>query len=228
MCIHKHSRAGRTVKALLGVTLAAWPVLAAGSENSPSGGVLLAASDGGSAPYVIPMAGDGTPKSEPFVIPMAGDTPQTEENAETAGTLCTGEDWVVFSGVSTRTGKVVSVCLEEGDDSTPSHLTYRFGDPGDVEMRFPDHAEGSFDAFTLRRYTRPRTTYLKFEFTTGGYQYAILDGSDAEAAQQEPPELRVTRLSDGVVVARHDLAPTTGPLSLMQLETLVRSAPFDE
>ena len=33
---------------------------------------------------------------------------------------------------------------------------------------------------------------------------------------------------DGKVVAEHDLAPDTKTLSLMQLEDLVQTAPFDE
>ena len=164
----------------------------------------------------------GAQQTNPITIPMAG---ASDADAVNYSTMCTGEDWVVFNAVSQQSGKIVSVCVSEGDDSTPSHLTYRYGVPDKPEMVFPAAAAGSADKFTSRRYTRPQVTYLKFEFSNGGFNYEILDGGDAEETHTE---LRVVRESDGKVVAEHTLTPQTNALSLMQLEGMTRTAPFDE
>lgn len=189
-----------------------------------------------SNPVVIGMAGtpNATPppdtgaQSKPFVINMAGETPKEPENLldpPISGTLCTNEDWVVFSAVSDMSGKVVSICMSEGDDTTPSHLTYRFGRPGDVELLYPSGAAGSKDAFMLRTYTRAQTSYLKFEFRNGGFDYAILEGYDGD---MEDIALRVTRLSDNKVISLQSLTMQTEPLTLMQLDGFVPTGPFDE
>ena len=179
--------------------------------------VTLAATNAVAQPYVIAAAGGNF--DERHVIPVAGST----DADALKGSLCTGEDWVVFSGTSQKNGKIVSICMMEGDDEMPSHLTYRFGTPGNVEMIWPKRAKGSARQFTLRVYTRPRTTYVKFEFETGGYEYAILEGSDGN---ETDASLRVTRLSDDKVVAEHPLTLLNS--ELMMLDGLVRTAPFDE
>ncbi|MEM6622258.1 MAG: hypothetical protein AAF674_08530 [Pseudomonadota bacterium] len=166
----------------------------------------------------------GAQQSNPIVIPMAG---QGSTDADQVGyaTLCTGEDWVVFNAVSQKNGKLISVCMAEGDDTTPSHLTYRYGAKGVAELVFPAMAKGSARQFTSRRYTRPQVTYLKFEFTTGGFNYEITEGGEGD---EITADLRVIRVSDGKVVAEHMLTPQTEPLSLMQLEDLTKTAPFDD
>jgi hypothetical protein len=111
------------------------------------------------------------------------DMPSDHVDADTVDypTLCTHEDWVVFNAVSDVDAKLVSVCLSEGDDSYPSHLTFRYGTAEKVEFSYPEKAERSFDAFLLRRYTRPQTTYLKFEMTRDGRTYAVLAGGEGDA-----------------------------------------------
>lgn len=161
----------------------------------------------------IPMAGQG------------GTDADTDADTVRYPTLCTGEDWVVFNAVSRKNGKIVSICVSEGDDTMPSHLTYRFGHPGQAELVFPAARQGSEAQFVIRRYTRPQVTYLKFEFTANGHNFEILDGGEGADIYTE---LRVIRLSDGKIVAAHPLQPQTEHLSLMQLEGWVPSAPFDE
>ena len=163
-------------------------------------------------------------QTNPIVIPMAG-SGATDANKVTYPTLCTGEDWVIFNARSIVSNKYVSVCMTEGDDSTPGHLTYRYGQPGAVELFHPEQAQRSAQAFTLRRYTRPQVTYLKFEFTRGGYNYEILEGSEGATTETF---LRVVRVSDGKTVLEHALTPNMSSGSLMELEGFVPSAPFDE
>ena len=159
-----------------------------------------------------------------YVIPMAGNE-ATDADQVSYQTMCTGEDWVVFNGVSQKNGKIVSVCMMEGDHTMPGHLTYRYGTPGKAELVYPANAERSAEKFTIRRYTRPQVTYLKFEFDNGGFNYEIHDGGEGDEIYTE---LRVVRLSDGKTVAEHPLKLDTKHLSLMALEGLVPSAPFDE
>lgn len=156
-----------------------------------------------------------------FVIPLAG----TNDGNDVRGTLCTHEDWVAFSATSQTNGKLVSICLAEGDDSTPSHLTYRFGKPDEVEMIYPAEAKGWQDAFMLRIYTRARTTYLKFHFQKDGFDYSILEGDDDG---DYGLWLRVMRLSDEKVLSEFPLVAATERFSLMQLSDHVRNEPFDE
>lgn len=162
--------------------------------------------------------------SNPVAAEMTG-SEATDADLVTYPTLCTGEDWVVFNATSDASGKIVSICMTEGDDSTPSHLTYRFGRPGAVELIYPPSGADWSEKFTFRRYTRPRTTYLKFEFTNDEHNYEILDGGDDEGAYTG---LRVVRVDDGEILTEQQLTPATEPLSLMQLEDLVRTEPFDE
>ena len=161
--------------------------------------------------------------NQPYVIPMAGGA--TDADTVAYKTLCTGEVWVVFNAVSEQNGTIVSVCMMEGDDTTPGHLTYRYGASGKPELVFPAARARSPEQFIIRRYTRPQVTYLKFEFENGGFNYEIHDGGEGDETYTE---LRVVRTSDGEVIAEHPLVPDTDHLSLMALEGLVPSAPFDE
>lgn len=189
-----------------------------------------------SNPIVITMGGDSEStdsgeQKKPFVISMAGSSDAAEPKPENLleppleGTLCTGEDRVIFSGVSEVSSKVVSVCLSYGDDENPNHLTYRYGKPGAVELKYPSGAAGSQDAFMLRSYVRAGVSLVKFEFRNGGYDYAILDTA---ADGEEDLELRVTRLSDGKVVSLQPLKRQSDEISLLELEGMVPTAPFDE
>jgi len=138
-----------------------------------------------------------------------------------------GRDRVVFNGLVGSTGKVVSICRHTGGGSEPSGLSYRYGAPGHVELEFPKR-RASYKPFILRQYVRPRTTYLKFEFTSNGFNYAILEDFEADQKPQTTAFLRVTRLSDSKVISERHLSPTTKPLSLLGVADLVPNAPFDE
>ncbi len=135
---------------------------------------------------------------------------------------CDGDGKIWFNATVAGTSKVVTVC---GDHRW---LRYNFGPIGRQELVYPKAKGGSNNAFTLRRYTGPGTTRLKFEFSNGGYRYAILESLETEGTPRSSASLRVTRISSGRVVADLDLAVTTTPLLLMQLERQVRNAPFDE
>ena len=157
-------------------------------------------------------------RANPEIIATANDLSQW--------THC-GQDKTMFNASVGSTGKIVSVCQHLGASAAQSGLIYRYGKPGHIEMAYPAE-RASYAPFTLRIYTRPRTTYMKFEFTNGGFQYAILEAFEADEAIKDTASLKVTRLSDGKVIFEQPLSPTTEPLTLMAVEDLVTNAPFDE
>ena len=79
-----------------------------------------------------------------------------------------------FSAAVRGTNKFISVCGSDSPEGADAWLFYHFGPMGTQELIFPKSRNGSMSVFTLRRLTRPATTYLKFEFSNGGYRYAIL------------------------------------------------------
>jgi len=147
---------------------------------------------------------------------------------DTATSHCSAGETVYFSAAVDGSPKIVSLCGSadlEGDDAW---LQYRFGETGNIELRYPAENADFRSAFTVRRYTRPRTTYLKFDFSNGGYTYAILEGYDADENPASTAFLRVRRDSDDEDVAKFDLTMSSDPLNIMTLEYKVRTEPFDE
>jgi len=155
--------------------------------------------------------------------------------AATAGTVqaaetghCGSGETSWFNAAVEGTGKMVSICGSASLDAAGAWLDYRFGKPGNVELQFPGDHANSLSAFTIRRYTRPGTTYLKLDFTNGGYTYAILEGFEAGSDPESTATLRVRRNSDGMDVASFDLRLLTDPLNMMRFEDKVPTEPFDE
>jgi hypothetical protein len=141
---------------------------------------------------------------------------------------CAAPDKTWFNAKVTGSAKVVSICGSASLAEPTSWLEYRFGKIGHIELSFPQSRSGSLSDFTLRRYTRPRTTYLKFEFDNGGYNYAILEEFNADYEPHSAAQLRVRGDSHGPDIHNFALTMTTPPLSLMALEPFVRKAPFNE
>jgi hypothetical protein len=86
-----------------------------------------------------------------------------------AGTLCHGNERVLFSATVTGSNKLVSICRSSRLDESRGHLQYRFGRPGKIELEFPKSREDTPSQFRYARYTRPLVTYLALRFETGGY-----------------------------------------------------------
>lgn len=147
---------------------------------------------------------------------------------DTAPSHCGAGETVYFNAAVEGSPKIVSLCGSadlEGDDAW---LQYRFGEAGKIELRYPAENADFRSAFTVRRYTRPRTTYLKFDFSNDGYTYAILEGYEADENPASTAFLRVRRDSDDEDVAKFDLTMSSDPLNIMTLEYKVRTEPFDE
>jgi len=141
---------------------------------------------------------------------------------------CGAGETIYFNAAVDGSPKVVSLCGSASLEGNGAWLENRFGEPGDVELRYPSGNADPMSTFTIRRYTRPRTTYLKLDFSNKGYTYAILEAFDADEDPQSNVSLRVRRDSDGKDVADLDLVMSTEPLNIMLLENKVRTEPFDE
>jgi hypothetical protein len=153
---------------------------------------------------------------------------QTATVQVAAASHCGTGETIYFNAAVDGSPKIVSLCGSASLEGDGAWLEYRFGAPGHVELQYPSANADLMSAFTVRRYTRPRTTYLKLEFDNGGFNYAILEGHGADEDPQSTASLRVRRLSDGEDVTDLDLVMSTEPLSIMQLEYKVRTEPFDE
>ena len=127
-----------------------------------------------------------------------------------------------------ETKKVVSICGSADLEGNGVWIEYRFGKPGNIEMRFPADPSAAREEFIVRRYTRAGTTYFKLEFEKGGYNYAILEGAEVGGDPEYAATLRVRQISDGTDVAEFELSRVSDPFNLMKFEDRVRTEPFDE
>lgn len=177
--------------------------------------------------YKIPMAGSETQSNDDgaYVIGATdGEINPDPAHPGNQGSHCAPEDGVWFNAKVAGRDTVVSICEHEPEDDSPNQLSYRYGALGDIELQYPA-SEPSFKEFTLRVYTRARTTYLKFDFGKDGYEYAILEGDDDG---DYGAWLRVRKTSDDTVLAEHKLDVESKPFNLMLLGDRVREEPFDE
>lgn len=145
-----------------------------------------------------------------------------------AESLCAAGETAWFDARGKGGETRVSVCGAPKVNDRVAWLQFREGAPGAVTFAWPEKRAGSTQKFTLRRYTRPRTTYLKFHFQIDGIDHSILEGHEADFDPPTSVSYRVMRISDETVLSETDLDPSTGELSLMGLEYHVRSAEFDE
>ena len=142
------------------------------------------------------------------------------------GSHCTGSESAVFSATLQGSDSIISLCADNADAA--SWLQARIGKPGEPEVVFPAKKSGSLKKFTVRRYTRPQTTYLKLEFDHDGRNYAVFEFFDALSDPREGSNLRIRRISDGSDLSDTPLERASDPLSLMRLENQVTTAEFDE
>lgn len=148
--------------------------------------------------------------------------------AANAATLCSVDETAWLNAKIEGTDKLVTLCGAVSADGVPTTLQIRVGKPGSMEKRAPAVERTSLKKFTYRRYTRPRTTYLKLEVTQNDLSFAILERFQADETLQSSTTLRITKASSGTEISSETLQPTTEPLQIMKLEKYVKNAPFDE
>jgi hypothetical protein len=148
-----------------------------------------------------------------------------------ADSLCTPSEHAWFdAALADGSGRLLSICGSPPPvDGTAAEearawLQFRLGKPGNLETAFPAERKNSTAAFTYRRYTRPRTTYLSLRFETAGKRYSPQE--DVLADDQPPHRLRL-EFREPAASTEPTAIPLHGPadpLQLMRLEAILPNA----
>lgn len=146
--------------------------------------------------------------------------------------LCAAKEkgWFEADYVGSQ-GRIAVCGHPEGNDAIGTIRVLQRGgtgsDVGTADFRVLAKASGDQRAsvFTIRRYTRYRTTYLKFSFAGRHMETVIYDSFDDG---QTATSMKQTSLATQSTSEEIQLKPRSGSLSLMGLESVVRILPFDE
>lgn len=147
-------------------------------------------------------------------------------------TLCAADEKVWFEADYVGSQGRVAVCSRPRDNDSIGtiRVVQKSGsgeDAGTADIRVLAKAGGDRRAsvFTIRRYTRFRTTYLKFSFTGQNEKTVIYDSF---ADGQTATSMKQASLPMKSAPREIQLKQRSGSLSLMGLESVVRNLPFDE
>lgn len=143
--------------------------------------------------------------------------------------LCTSGEKVHFEAGIAGSNDTIAVCStpKDGDTIGTIRVLRSNATSGTAHAAVLARASGDKRAtvFTIRRYTRPRTTYLKFSFMT---EQGVVVLYDADDNGQRSAHMKETPRTGSAAPKETDLVPRSEPLSLMLLEPVVRTLPFDE
>lgn len=146
--------------------------------------------------------------------------------------LCAANETVWFEADYVGSQGMIAVCSRpKGNDAIGTIRVLQKAGMGNnvrtADIRVLAEASGDQRAsvFTIRRYTRYRTTYLKFSFADRHMETVIYDsfddGQTATSMKQDP-------LAANTATQEIQLKSRSASLSLMGLESVVRVLPFDE
>ena len=144
--------------------------------------------------------------------------------------LCPAGDKVWYEADAKDAGLRIAVCSRPASGDEVGKISAYSGKKtaSGFERTVLAEAGGKDRArtFTLRRYTRPQTTYLKFEFTSkDGRRVAIYDDfADGETGTRV--KLSMASDTSDPMAASH--VPPSEPLAIMALEPVVSAQPYDE
>ena len=131
--------------------------------------------------------------------------------ARPAASLCEPGEAVQFSCPMGR-GRTLSVCGQP-----PAALQYRFGKPGQIELRYPADAAQGPQLFLFAQYMRYQVDRIALHFTNEGTDYEVFD--EREDGKRSAG-VRVSNGGDG----RETALPCRGPVTsrLGALKPLLR------
>jgi hypothetical protein len=123
----------------------------------------------------------------------AGSSQTSRPGSETLqrNTLCAKDERIIFSCVTKRAAKIVSLCASKDLTGARGYLQYRFGVPGKIELEFPRDRKGTQEKFQYTHYFRARFDLTEINFTINGYAYQIFDDYNGE----EKPAQTIQRVS---------------------------------
>lgn len=149
--------------------------------------------------------------------------------------LCTAQETTFFKARIAGQDTFVSLCGPPGAgrtdsgraDRNPAWLQLRVGNEHGAELVYPRWKHRSLKAFTYRRYTRPRTSYLKLAFEMDGREYAIHESHTPDRTPVSSVSFRVRRVSDKVELSARKLIVGEPSPVLLGLERFLPRKPFD-
>ncbi|HSS19188.1 MAG TPA: hypothetical protein VLL54_03880 [Pyrinomonadaceae bacterium] len=119
--------------------------------------------------------------------------------------LCARSEQVIFSCAVKREGsrqstanKLASLCASRKLSKEEGYLQYRFGQPGKVELEYPNTRTGTQQLFTYTHYMRYQVDLTEIWFTVDNNQYQIFDTYNGEEKRVVSQEGVSVKLPDGV------------------------------
>lgn len=94
----------------------------------------------------------------------------TGDAAVAGPTLCTSAESVIFS-CSTAKSRIIALCQDKRSEA----ITYRFGRPGKIELRY---SAKQGEGFLYNHYFRAQVDYTRISFVKDGYEYSVFGNYD--------------------------------------------------
>ncbi|WP_020563748.1 hypothetical protein [Methylosarcina fibrata] len=115
-------------------------------------------------------------------------------SAKAADGLCLDREQTVFSCITDKSAKWISVCASPALDKKDSYLQYRFGTREKIELQFPADKSNAIAQFKFDHYFRYRVDRSELSFDIGPYRYSVFHDYEGDI---EPAETR-----EGVTVSK--------------------------
>ena len=144
--------------------------------------------------------------------------------------LCPPGDKIWYEAETGDADLRIAICSRPAADDEVGKIAAYVGKKGSSgsQRTLLAEADGADRAktFVLRRYTRPQTTYLKFEFTSkDGRRVAIYDDF---AGGETDTRVALSQSADPSEPAAASHVAPSEPLSIMALEPVISAQPYDE
>ncbi|MGZ8189068.1 MAG: hypothetical protein ACXWTN_09945 [Methylosarcina sp.] len=115
-------------------------------------------------------------------------------SAIAADGLCRNSEQTIFSCITNKSSKLISVCASPTLDKKDSYIQYRFGTREKIELQFPAEKNNSIPQFKFDHYFRYQVDRTELSFSIGPHRYAVFHFYEGDI---EPPETR-----EGITVSK--------------------------
>lgn len=118
-------------------------------------------------------------------------------SALAADGLCLDREQVIFSCKTNKSTKHLSVCASERLDEKDSYVQYRFGKPGNIELKFPTEKKNSISQFRYSHYFRYLVDRAELSFTIKPFHYSVFHNYEGDSGMPETTQ--------GITVSKSDV-----------------------
>ncbi|MGZ8433111.1 MAG: hypothetical protein ACXWZE_09135 [Candidatus Binatia bacterium] len=94
--------------------------------------------------------------------------------------LCRAEEQIIFTCVAAGSAKVASLCGSRLLDHRRGYLQYRYGNPGAIELQFPQARANTQLAFRYAHYFRAQVDRTEISFDNQDSRYILFDYYDGD------------------------------------------------